>query len=256
MTPSPDAFRLDGRVALVTGASSGIGRAIAEGYAAAGAAVVLTARRERELEAAASAIRAAGGRAATVAADLADRAGVAHVAREAARSFGAPAILVNAAGINIRKPMLELGADDWDVTMAVNLAAPFFLSQALVPAMIGAGYGRLIHIASQQSIRAFNNSGAYGASKGALAALTRSQAEAWSKQGVTANAIGPGYVLTPMTEALLSDPVRGPAAAARTLIGRNSVPGDLVGAAVFLASPAAAYVTGQVLFVDGGFSVT
>jgi len=130
------------------------------------------------------------------------------------------------------------------------------LAQRLVPAMIAARFGRIVNVTSQQEARAFNNSGVYGASKGGLAALTRSMAEAWSREGVTANAIAPGFVATPMTSTVLADPQRARALAARTMVGRNSIPADLVGAALFLAGESAAYVTGQTLFVDGGFSVT
>jgi gluconate 5-dehydrogenase len=122
--------------------------------------------------------------------------------------------------------------------------------------MLAAGFGRILNITSQQQSRAFNHSGIYGASKGGLAALTRSMAEAWSAAGVTTNAIAPGLVATPMTAAVLADPARAKALAARTMVGRNGVPDDLTGAALFLASEAAAYITGQTLFVDGGFSVT
>lgn len=249
-------FQLAGDVVLVTGASSGIGRALAHAFAEAGAQVVVTARRADVLAGVVHAIDAAGGRAAAVAADLASRADVARLALAAAQPFGAPSILVNAAGVNIRKPMLELTGDDIDVTLAVNLLAPLLLAQRLVPAMRAARHGRIVNITSQQQERAFNDSGVYGASKGGLAALTRSMAEAWSKDGVTANAVAPGLVATPMTAAVLADPQRAHALAARTMTGRNSVPADLCGAVLFLASAAAEYITGQTLFVDGGFSVT
>lgn len=139
--------------------------------------------------------------------------------------------------------------------MAVNLEAPFLLGQRLAPGMAERGYGRLIHISSQQAQRPFADSGAYGVSKAAVEALARSQAEAWSPHGVTANVLVPGYVSTPLNQRLSSDPARVTALAARTLIGRNGLPADFAGAAVFLASPASAYVTGQCLPVDGGFSV-
>lgn len=256
MNATTPTLRHDGRVALVTGASSGIGRALAHAFAAAGAAVVVTARRAEVLAGVVHAIEADAGRAHAIAADLASRTEVARLAREATAAFGAPSIVVNAGGINIRKPLLDLSADDIERTLAVNLVAPLLLAQHLVPAMIDARYGRIINITSQQQDRAFNHSGVYGASKGGLAALTRSMAEAWSHHGVTANAIAPGLVATPMTATVLADPQRAAALAARTMIGRNSVPNDLAGAALFLASDAAAYITGQVLFVDGGFSVT
>lgn len=249
-------FSLAGHVALVTGASSGIGRAIALGLAEAGAAVVLLARRIELLQAVGAQIAAAGGRAAVVAADLAVRGHLRGAAAQAPAAFGAPDILVNVAGINIRKPMDELSDDDWDRTLAVNLAAPFFLAQALAPAMVARRWGRIINVTSQQAQRAFNHSGAYGVSKSGLAALTRGQSEAWSRHGVTANALCPGLIETPMTTTVLADPQRAAAMAARTHAGRNGLPDDIVGAALFLASPAAGFVTGQSLPVDGGFSAS
>jgi gluconate 5-dehydrogenase len=247
-------FDLAGKVALVTGASSGIGRALASTLAQAGAAVVVAARREDELEAAVADIRGAGGHAAAVAVDLADRKALRAAAVAAAVPFGAPDIIVNAAGINPRKPMLEVSDDDWDRTMAINLTAPFFLVQALAPAMIAKGWGRIINIASLQSVRAFAAGAPYGASKGGIMQLTRAQAEALSRHGVTANAIAPGFFNTPLTAAVFADPARAQAMAARTMTGRNGELDDLAGTLLFLASEASAYVTGQTLFVDGGFS--
>jgi NAD(P)-dependent dehydrogenase (short-subunit alcohol dehydrogenase family) len=247
-------FSLAGRVALVTGASSGIGRALAEALAAAGARIVLVARREAELGVARDAIAAAGGEADALSYDLTDRDAIDRCADAASRAFGAPDILVNSAGVNIRKPMLELTRDDWDRTMKLNLEAPFFLAQRLVPAMIARGFGRIINIASLQSVRAFANSGAYGASKGGVVQLTRAQAEAWSRHGVTANAIAPGFFATPLTAPVASDPVQWQANAARTFIGRNGELPDLAGTAIYLASRASDYVTGQTIFVDGGLS--
>ena len=247
-------FSLQGRVALVTGASSGIGRTIANALADAGAAIVLVARRQDGLDEARAEIVQRGGRAASVACDLGRRANIAECASRAAQCFGPPDIVVHAAGINIRKPMLELTEDDWDATMRLNLEAPFFLSQRLVPAMIQRSHGRIINIASLQSVRAFANSGAYGASKGGVTQLTRAQAEAWSRHGVTVNAIAPGFFATPLTAPVVSDPVKWRANAERTFIGRNGELPDLVGTAIYLASRASAYVTGQTIFVDGGFS--
>ena len=247
-------FSLSGRVALVTGASSGIGRAIAQALAEAGAQVILVARRVSELEAAQAVIRNSGGDAAVLPCDLAQRDAIDACAAAAAEPFGAPDIVVNAAGINIRKPMLELTGDDWDRTVRLNLEAPFFVAQRLVPAMLARGWGRIINIASLQSVRAFANSGAYGASKGGVAQLTRAQAEAWSGRGVNANAIAPGFFATPLTAAVANDPARWQANAARTFIGRNGELPDLAGTAIYLASRASDYVTGQVVFVDGGFS--
>ena len=248
-------FSLDGRAALVTGGSSGIGRAIATALAGAGARVVIVARREPELVAAVDELVADGCRAGWVSADLATPEGVRTAAEQAADVFGEPDILVNSAGVNLRPHLSELDDEVWAATMAVNLEAPFRLGQRFGPGMAKRGYGRIIHISSQQAHRALFDSGAYGVSKGGLESLARSQAEAWSGSGVTSNTLVPGFVMTPLNARLSSDPERVTALAARTLVGRNGVPADFEGAAVFLASPAAAYVTGQAIHVDGGFSV-
>ncbi|MGW6290596.1 SDR family NAD(P)-dependent oxidoreductase [Streptomyces sp. NPDC055107] len=248
-------FSLEGRVAVVTGGSSGIGRAITGALARAGAGVVVVARRETELSATVDELTAEGCRAAWVSADLSTTEGVRAGADEAAAAFGEPDILVNCAGINLRPPMTELGEDVWDTTMAVNLKAPFLLGQRFGPGMAGRGYGRIIHVTSQQAHRAFVDSGAYGVSKGGLESLARSQAEAWSPHGVTVNTLVPGFVLTPLNARLQSDPEKVASLAARTLVGRNGLAEDFAGAAVFLAGRSSAYVTGQSVFVDGGFSV-
>ncbi len=248
-------FSLDGRVAVVTGGSSGIGRAIATALARAGASVVIIARREAELVATVNELTTAGCRADWVSADLSSRDGVRAAADAATKPFGEPDILVNSAGINLRPPLAELGDDVWDATMALNLDAPYLLGQRFAPGMAERGYGRLIHISSQQAHRAFVQSGAYGVSKGALESLTRSQAEAWSPHGVTSNTLVPGFVMTPLNARLSSDPQRVSDLAARTMVGRNGLADDFAGVAVLLASPASSYITGQTFFIDGGFSV-
>ncbi|WP_406464399.1 SDR family oxidoreductase [Streptomyces sp. NBC_01622] len=250
-----DMFSLDGRVAIVTGGSSGIGRAVAGALARAGAQVVVVARKEEELAATVDELVAEGCRAAWVSGDLGTRDGVRAAAEAAAGVFGEPDILVNSAGINLRPPMGELGEDVWDTTMAVNLEAPYLLGQRFGPGMAERGFGRIIHITSQQAHRAFVQSGAYGVSKGALESLARSQAEAWSPYGVTCNTLVPGFVMTPLNARLSNDPEKVAALAARTMVGRNGLAEDFAGAAVFLASRASAYVTGQSVFVDGGLSV-
>ena len=252
--PVGDLFDLTDHVALVTGASSGIGKSIALALASAGAAVLLVARSADALDATCSEIEHSGGRAESLPCDLADRDELKACAVRAGECLAAPDILVCAAGVNLRAPMLEVTEEAWDATMRINLEAPFFLAQRLAPPMIARGWGRIINIASLQSVRAFADSAPYGASKGALAQLTRAQAQAWSRYGVNANAIAPGFFATGLTAAVASNSARWADMAARTFTGRNGELSDLWGAALFLASRASDYVTGQTLFVDGGFS--
>jgi NAD(P)-dependent dehydrogenase (short-subunit alcohol dehydrogenase family) len=251
-----EVFGLRGRPAVVTGGSSGIGRAMAIALARAGARILLVARRPAPMAEVVAELAEFGAQGHAIAADLADRAAVAQVIDKVLAEYGEPDVLVNSAGINRRPPMDELTEDDWDVTLTANLTAPFLLGQAFAPRMAGRGWGRIINVASQQAFRAYGNSGAYGVSKAGLVALTRSQAEAWSASGVCCNAVAPGVVHTPLTEPVFADAAKVAAHAARTMIGRNGVPMDFAGCAVFLASDASAAITGQTLFVDGGYSAT
>ncbi|HSF95348.1 MAG TPA: SDR family oxidoreductase [Thermohalobaculum sp.] len=246
-----DLFSVAGRVACVTGASSGLGRALATALAEAGARVVGIARRADALEA----WRAeTAGETAAIAADLSDPNGMAGVAARAAEPFGAPDILINAAGINTRQPADEVTAEGWKVTLDLNLSTPFFLAQALVPAMKARGWGRIVNFASLQTTRAFPGGLAYGASKGGVGQLTRAMAEAWSRHGITANALAPGFFPTELTGPVFGNAELSARNAAQTCIGRNGELADLVGPALFLCSPASDYVTGQILYVDGGFT--
>ncbi len=247
-------FGLDGRIAVVSGGSSGLGRAMARALAGAGAAVVLVARREGELRAATAEIQAQGGKASWVAADLADAGALADCARDCATAFGAPDILVNAAGVNLRQPIEEVNLEAWNLHLQLHLTTPFFLAKALAPAMIERKWGRIINLASLQSLRAFPNSAPYGAGKGGIVQLTRAMAEAWSSKGINVNAIAPGFFPTELTAPVFNDPARAEANARQTMIGRNGRLEDIDGPTIFLASPASDYVTGQTLFVDGGFS--
>lgn len=248
-------YSLDGRTAVVTGGSSGIGRAIATALARAGASTVIVARGEERIRETVGELEAAGCRAAGVVGDLGTRDGIRAVAEDAVAPFGEPDILVNSAGINIRPPLAQITEADWDATMTVNALAPFLLGQRYAVGMAERGYGRLLHISSQQAHRAFVSSGVYGASKGAVESLMRSEAEAWGGTGVTSNTLVPGFVLTPLNARLQDDRETVDALAARTMIGRNGLPEDFAAAAVFLAGPGSAYVTGHSLFVDGGLSV-
>jgi gluconate 5-dehydrogenase len=247
-------FDLRGRTALVSGGSSGIGLAMAQALAGAGASVVLVARREQALREAAAGIEAEGGRAGWVAWDVSERATLGECVRRASECFGAPQILVNAAGINLREPAARITEASWDRQILLNLSVPFFLAREMVGPMIEAGWGRIINIASLQSQRAFADSAPYGASKGGVVQLTRAMAEAWSARGVTCNAVAPGFFPTALTAAVYADPQRVQALARQTMIGRNGELRDLHGIAVFLASEASAYITGQTVYVDGGFT--
>src|SRR6056297_2407902 len=213
-----DLFSVKGRVACVTGASAGLGRHAALVLARAGACVVGVARRSDALDAWRD---AAGGETAAVAGDVADTDGLHDLAATIAAPFGAPDIVVHAAGLNTRQAADEVTREGWEATLAVNLAAPFFLSQALVPRMQARGWGRIVNFASLQTTRAFPGGIAYGATKAAIAQLTRAMAEAWSPDGITANAIGPGFFPTALTEAVFSDPDRAARNAAQTCMRRN-----------------------------------
>lgn len=251
MTNPAALFDLTGKVACVTGASAGLGQQSARVLAAAGAKVVGVARRAEALEVWQAQI---GGNAAVVAADLSDRDALQDIAARIAEPFGAPDIIVHAAGINTREAASDVTDDGWDVTLNLNLAAPMFLTQALVPAMKAKGWGRVVNFASLQTTRAFPGGIAYGASKAGIAQLTRAMAEAWSKDGITANAIGPGFFPTELTGPVFADPDRAARNAAQTCAGRNGALHDLDGPLLFLCSDASAYVTGQVLMVDGGYT--
>ncbi len=250
-TPLPDAFSVTGRVACVTGASSGLGRHAAAVLARAGAQVVGVARRRDALE---SLCAELGEGCAAVDADIADRDSLPGTVERIAAPFGPPDILVNAAGLNTREAADDVTAEGWDATLAINLSAPFFLAQACAPAMRARGWGRIVNFASLQSFRAFPGGIAYGATKGGVAQMTRAMAEAWSRDGITANAIGPGFFPTELTAAVFDDPDRAARNAAQTCIGRNGRPEDMDGPLLFFCSNASAYVTGQILMVDGGFT--
>ena len=243
-------FDLTGKVACVTGASSGLGQRAASTLAAAGARVIGVARRADALRDWRSEI---GDAAAVVACDLM-QADYTELAKRVSQPFGTPDIVVHAAGINTREPADAVTADGWNTTLSLNLSVPFFLSQALVPAMKAKGWGRIVHFASLQSVRAFPAGIAYGASKGGVVQLARAMAETWSGFGITANAIGPGFFPTELTAAVFGDPERAARNALQTCVGRNGRMEDLDGPLLFLCSDASAYVTGQLLMVDGGFT--
>lgn len=242
---------LSGHIACVTGASSGLGRRAALALSRAGASVVAVARRADAL---ASLQDEAPGPVAPLPFDLSDREGLAALASRAADPFGAPDILVHAAGINTREVADAVTPEGWDITLNLNLAVPFFLTQHMVPAMRAKGWGRIVNFASLQSSRAFPGGLSYGASKGGIAQLTRAMAEAWSRDGILVNAIGPGFFRTELTQAVFADPERAARNAAQTCIGRNGDPEDIDGPLLFFCSDACGYVTGQVLMVDGGFT--
>ena len=244
-------FDLSGRVACVTGASSGLGQQAASALAAAGAQVIGVARRAEALSDWAERI---GPKAATLSADLSERSQIKEIAAQIASPFGAPDILVHAAGINTREAADTVTDEGWDITLNLNLAAPFFLSQAFVPDMKAKGWGRIVNFASLQTTRAFPGGVSYGASKAGIAQLTRAMAEAWSGFGINANAIGPGFFPTELTGPVFADAERAARNAAQTCIGRNGDLSDIDGPLLFLCSQASAYVTGQVLMVDGGYT--
>lgn len=247
-------FQLRGRYAVVTGGSSGIGEAMATALGLAGARVLLVARRPDELARAAQQLRSQSIDVDVLSADLSVAAHLPDVARQIAAQAPAADILVNAAGVNLREPFGDVTPATWQTQLNLHLSAPFFLVQALAPAMKQRGWGRILNIASLQSYRAFNNSAPYGAAKGGIVQLTRAIAQQWSPFGITCNAIGPGFFPTALTAPVFADEAAAQNNARQTCIGRNGELRDLYGATVFLASDASAYITGQTLMVDGGFT--
>lgn len=245
MTFTP--FDLTGRTAAVTGASAGIGEAIAFGLAAAGADIIAVARRGNEQLAA----RVADlGRGYTeISCDLGDPAAV----RDLVADLVDADILVNNAGMIRRSPAVDYSAEDWADVLQVNLTAAWTLAQGVGAHMIGRGWGRVINTASLLSFQGGVFVPAYTASKHAIAGLTKALANEWTAKGVTVNAIAPGYIATDNTSALRADPERSKSILDRIPAGRWGAPEDIAGAAVFLASPAAGYVSGHVLAVDGGW---
>jgi NAD(P)-dependent dehydrogenase (short-subunit alcohol dehydrogenase family) len=255
MNPPVDAlFSLRGRQAVVTGGNAGIGLALAKALGLAGASVLLVARREAELQRAAQDLHAQGIAAQTMSADLGVTEALPAIGQAILQRAPVVDILVNAAGVNLRQAFAEVTPEAWQLQQALHLAAPFFLTQALAPGMAERGWGRVLNIASLQSTRAFANGAPYGAAKGGVVQLTRAIAQAWSGRGVNCNAIGPGFFPTDLTAPVFGNPELAAMHAARTAIGRNGELRDLHGAAIFLCSPASAYITGQTLMVDGGYT--
>lgn len=250
MKDSANMFSLQGKVALVTGATSGIGRRQAEALSAAGATIIAVGRDADRLD---LLIQELPGTGLAVQCDLAT-ADLSDTFKEVIANAGGVDILCNTAGVNLREPADQITQESWQQTIYLNLTVPFFLARELVPQMRERGGGKIINIASLQSERAFPNSAAYGASKGGVAQLTRAMAEAWSADGICANAIGPGFFPTALTARVFDDPEMALKNAKQTAIGRNGELKDLDGITVFLASAASDYITGQIIYVDGGFT--
>ncbi|MFK7994404.1 MAG: SDR family NAD(P)-dependent oxidoreductase [Granulosicoccus sp.] len=247
-------FDLTGKVALITGATSGIGQQQALALSKAGAKIVALGRRADRLDATVASVEASGGQGAALQADLVLDGSLSDVARRAAEFFGPVDILFNTAGVNLRQHADDVSEESWRQTLDLNLGVPFSLAQHLVPSMRTRRWGRIINMASLQSTRAFQNGIAYGASKGGVSQLTRAMAEAWSADGVNCNAIAPGFFPTELTAKVFEDEATARRLAESTAIGRNGKLEDLDGITVFLASHASDYITGQVISVDGGFT--
>ena len=247
------ALDLTGRVAVVIGATSGLGRAIALGFAQAGADVVGTGRRAELVDELASAIEAEGRRTRRIAIDATAEPELERLLAECVESMGGVDILVNAAGITKRAPSVSMPEADWQAIMDTNLNGTMRACRVFGRHMIDRRYGRIVNIASLTSHVGFYEVAAYAASKGAVAALTRSLAVEWAMHGVCVNALVPGVFRTPLNSGLLDGTARGRELLTRTPMGRFGDAEDLVGAAVFLASESARFVTGHLLAVDGGF---
>jgi gluconate 5-dehydrogenase len=249
-----EAFDLTGRVALVTGASRGLGQYFGRALARAGADLLVTARRKEDTHAFAEEIRSMGRQVASLALDVRDPASVARLSEEAPRAFGRVDILVNNAGCNVRKPALEVSWDEWNTVLDTNLRGTFFVAQAAARHMIPRGYGRIINVGSVTAVFGYAGISPYCASRGGVKQLTMSLADEWGRHGITVNCLAPGWFETEQTAVLYRDPRWVEYICDRIPLGRPGRPHDLDGAVVFLASEASGYVTGQTLLVDGGIT--
>jgi NAD(P)-dependent dehydrogenase (short-subunit alcohol dehydrogenase family) len=254
MTPNP-LFDLSGRVALVTGASKGLGRAMALGLAQAGASLALCARDAEGLAASRAEAEQHGVRAETFGMDVTSRQSVRDAVAAALARFGRIDVLLNDAGVNLRKPALEFSEDEWDRVVDTNLKGYFLVAQAVGEHMVASGGGKIINVGSILGTVGMKNQLPYASSKGGVAQLTRVLAVEWAPHRVYVNAIAPGFFETPLTAGVLQNPEVRRFVAERTPMGRWGQPAELQGAAVFLASRASDFVTGQILHVDGGWTV-
>ena len=248
-----DLFSLEGRVALVTGASGGIGRALTEGLARAGARVALSGRSPERLAETERAIAERGGEAAAFPADVGDPGAIAPLVEAAVARFGGLDILLNGAGMNRREPIRDVTPDTYARIMDVNLRGAFFLSQAALPHLAARGGGKVIHIGSLTTSYGIGNVAVYGLTKSALGQLTRTMAVEWAPHNIQVNCLCPGYIATPLTEPLWQDERASRWILERVPLGRPGRPADLVGLTIYLASRASDFTTGQAFYVDGGF---
>ncbi len=249
-----DLFRLDGRVALVTGGSRGLGKAVALGLAGAGADVAVAGRTMEDLEQTVAEAHALGRRAFAIRADVSRREDVGTAAATALEHFGRVDILVNNAAVLLETELLELTESEWDRVLDTNLKSVFLLSQAIARAMVSRSGGAIVNVASYNSVRGAAGLGAYTASKGGLLTLTRTMAIEWARHGIRVNAVCPGWVRTDLNARFLDTPYGERMVRSTVPMKRAGRPDELIGAVIYLASDAAAYVTGAALFVDGGKS--
>jgi NAD(P)-dependent dehydrogenase (short-subunit alcohol dehydrogenase family) len=249
-----DLFSLTGRVALVTGASSGIGRELAKGLAAAGASVALSGRDAERLAETGRMIAETGGTADLFPAEVGDFDALEPLVNGVVERFGRLDIILHGAGMNQRQPVQEVEQATYDRIMDVNLRAPYFLTKAALPHLIAAGGGKVIHIGSLTTSWGIGNLSVYGMTKSAIGQLTRTTAVEWAAHNIQVNAICPGWIETPLTKPLWADPHRREWILSRVPAGRPGKTGDLVGIAVYLASRASDFTTGQTFYIDGGFT--